>query len=105
MRLSVRLAVPGLLSLALAFSSGGCASREHAEANETVIKMSDVPPRVKATLDRETAGGKVTEAEKEMMNGKAVYSFDAEIGGKEYDIAIAEDGTLLSKEPEHAEPK
>lgn len=55
---------------------------------------------MKATLAKETAGGKVTESEKEVQGGKTVYSFDAEVGGKEWDIVIAEDGTLISKDPE-----
>ncbi len=69
-------------------------------AGEQTISMAEVPPAVKATLDREAKGGQVTESEKEMKNGKTVYSFDAKVDGKAWDIVIAEDGVLISKEPE-----
>jgi len=95
MRFSFKLAVPGLLSIAFALASSGCAS-----SRETPVAMTELPAPVKATLDRETAGGTITESEREMKKGAVVYSFDAEVGGKLYDIAIAEDGTLLSKELE-----
>ncbi len=102
MKLSLRVAIPGLLSIAFAAASGGCASTccTAGGDKETAVAVADLPAPVKATLDRETAGGKVTEAEKEIKKGKTVYSFDAEVGGKLWDIAIAEDGTLLSKEQE-----
>lgn len=95
MKLSFKLAVPGLLSIAFALASTGCSSSQ-----EAPVAMSELPPAVKATLDRETAGGTITESEREVKKGKTVYSFDAELGGKKWDIAIAEDGTLLSKELE-----
>ena len=74
--------------------ASGCAS------NETTVTINDLPPAVRATLDKETAGGKISEIEKETKNGKVVYSADANIDGKDYDIAIAEDGKLISKELE-----
>lgn len=95
MNLSFKLAVPGLLSVAFALASSACSS-----SREERVEVSTLPAPVRATLDRETAGGKVTESEREVKNGKTVYSFDAEVGGKLWDIAIAEDGTLISKEVE-----
>jgi len=94
MKLSFKLAVPGLLSVAFALASSGCACAEKP------VSVSELPGPVRATLDRETAGGTITESERETKGGKIVYSFDAEVGGKQWDIAIAEDGTLLSKELE-----
>ena len=44
--------------------------------------MTDLPPAVRATLDKETAGGQVTEVEKETRNGKTIYSADATVGGQ-----------------------
>ena len=69
-------------------------------AAEQPVAMSDLPPAVRATLDKESAGGKVTEIEKEKKDGKTIYSADAMIDGKAWDIAIAEDGKLISKELE-----
>jgi uncharacterized membrane protein YkoI len=45
-----------------------------------------------------SAGGKVTEVEKEAKNGKTVYGADMKINGAEWDITVAEDGTVISKE-------
>jgi hypothetical protein len=86
-----------LLTALLAFPLvlAGCAG-----SKETPVAMTDLPPAVRATLDRESAGGKVTELEKEVKKGKTVYSADATISGVNWDISIAEDGTLIAKEKE-----
>jgi hypothetical protein len=52
---------------------------------------------VKATLDREAPGVKITDVDKETDHQKIVYEADAKIGGKNYEIKVMEDGTLLSK--------
>ena len=89
----------GLLLAVAPFS--GCASHEGGhEENEVAVTMNDVPPAVRATLERESAGGKVTEVEKELKKGKTVYSADMEINGVAWDIVVAEDGTVISKEKE-----
>jgi uncharacterized membrane protein YkoI len=86
--------------------ASGCASHGGAqEGKETPVAMNDVPASVRATLEREAAGGRVTEVEKEMKNGKTVYSADVTIGGKGWDIVVAEDGSVLSKELEKAGEK
>ena len=72
----------------------GCSS------HETTITMADLPAPVRATLDKESAGGKVTEIEKETKKGQTVYSADVTIGGKKWDVDIAEDGKLISKKPD-----
>jgi len=95
MRFSFKLAVPGLLSVAFALASSGCAS-----SREETVSLGEVPAPVRDTLQRESAGGTITEIERETKKGKIVYSADAEVGGKQWDIAVAEDGTLLSKEVE-----
>src|SRR3954471_12198701 len=77
----------------------GCASRGAGqEGKETPVAMNDVPAAVRATLEREAAGGRVTEVEKEMKGGRTVYSADLTINGKGWDITVAEDGTVVSKE-------
>ncbi|MBS0198175.1 MAG: hypothetical protein JSR77_15585 [Planctomycetes bacterium] len=79
----------------------GCASHGGThEENETAVSMNEVPAAVRATLERESAGGKVTEIEKEMKDGKTIYSADVEIKGVAWDISVAEDGTVISKEKE-----
>ena len=80
--------VPALLA--------GCANRN----GENEVSIGDLPTAVRATLDRETRGGRVTEVDKETGSGRVVYSADAMVDGQEWEIDIAEDGTLLSKAPE-----
>ena len=48
----------------------------------------------------ESGGAKIDKVDKEMEHGKTVYEADAMINGKEYEIVVAEDGTLLCKKLE-----
>jgi hypothetical protein len=82
----------------------GCASHGQA-GGEVAVALSDVPAAVRATLDREAAGGKVTEVERETKHGRTVYSADVTVNGQEWDVTVGEDGTLLSKEKEDAAEK
>ena len=88
-----------LLAVSLALS--GCSSPQgHCDKGEAPVTMNDLPPAVRSTLDRESKprSGKVTEVEEELKHGSARWhSADVTINGKEWDVAIAEDGTLLSK--------
>jgi hypothetical protein len=83
-----------MLGISVVVAMAGCASH----SSEVPVAMGDVPAPVRATLERESAGGKVTEVEKEVKNGKTVYSADMKINGAEWDITVAEDGTVISKE-------
>lgn len=87
---------------ALLLGIAGCASNS---SKEVPVALGDVPAAVRATLERESRGGKITEVEREVKNGRTIYSADATVNGEEWDIAIAEDGTLISKEREKAGEK
>jgi D-alanine-D-alanine ligase-like ATP-grasp enzyme len=80
------------LSTLILLAMAGCAAER-----EVSVSMDEIPTPVRATLDRERMGGQVLESEKEVKNGKTVYSFDVTINGKAYDVDIAEDGALLAK--------
>ena len=67
------------------------------------VKLTDCPKAVQKTLKRESRGGKIVEIEKEEEGGKTTYEAEVMIDGKEYDIEIASDGTLLSKVLEEEE--
>lgn len=97
--MKLKIIIPFLFSLSLITGCSNCC-KDCKDSKETPVAMTELPAAVKATLDKETAGGKVTESEKEMKDGKTVYSFDAEVGGKYWDIMIAEDGKLISKTEE-----
>lgn len=90
----INIAAIAVLTLAVFFlvAASGCASRE--------IGIGDLPPAVRDTLERETTGGRILDIERIAKKGKVTYTADAEIGGKDYDITIDEDGKLISKELE-----
>jgi uncharacterized membrane protein YkoI len=91
MRTRVGLALLAVLALV------GCKS--HESKDEVKVAMADVPAPVRATLEKEAAGGKVTEVEKELKNGKTVYSADVtDKAGNKWDVVVGEDGKFISKE-------
>ena len=65
--------------------------------DEVKVTIDQVPAAVKATLEKETAGGTIKEISKDTEDGKTVYEADVTIDGKDLEIKIAEDGTLISK--------
>jgi uncharacterized membrane protein YkoI len=86
----------GILFLAFGFSGN------HNERSEKEVKVSvsDLPDVVKATLEKEVSGGTIGKIEKEEKDGKVVYEVDFKIEGKEFELKIADDGTVLKKEAE-----
>lgn len=76
----------------------GCANRgDCCETEETSVTMNELPAAVRATFEKETVGGTINEIEKETEGGKTVFSADADMNGKKWEIAVAESGELLSK--------
>ena len=65
------------------------------------MTLDQVPAAVKATILKESAGGKITEIERETTNGKTIYEAEFILDGDEIEITIAPDGTLLGREVEH----
>jgi uncharacterized membrane protein YkoI len=85
----------GLTAMIGALALGGCKGGGH----EVKTSMDAVPAPVKATLEREAAGGKVTEIEQETKGGKTVYSADVtDKAGKKWDVVVGADGKVISKE-------
>jgi len=71
------------------------------DKDEVKMKLDDAPAAVKATILKEAEGSAVGDVEKEIKNGKTVYEADAKIGNNNYEIKVAEDGTLISKKPDN----
>jgi hypothetical protein len=101
-RMSARtVSAIALLALCASATLVGCASmREEEGENEVAVTINDVPAAVRASLEHESVGGKITEIERETKDGKTVYSADIELSGVTWDITVAEDGKVLSKEKE-----
>jgi hypothetical protein len=84
-------------------------SDDDEEEVETPVKMDDLPRPVARTLKREARGGKIEEIVKEQEGDKVVYEaeveFETKKGDREYEIEIAEGGTLICKILEEEEGK
>ncbi len=94
-----RRMIAALLSIGLA--GLGCnssyAGDKQKDEQDVKIHMDQVPAAVKATLEKEANGGRLGDIDKELKKGKAIYSANATVGGKAYEIKVAEDGALVSK--------
>jgi len=71
--------------------------------DEEQVTLDQVPQAVKATILAEAKGGTIKEIERETKNGKTVYEAEVVLDGKEVEIKVASDGTLLAKEVEDAD--
>jgi hypothetical protein len=68
------------------------------EGNEVKVKFADCPAAVQKTITEQAGGAKVETVDKETgKDGKVTYEVDAVIGGKNYEIKVAADGTLIGK--------
>ena len=59
------------------------------------LSMSELPPVVRETVRREAGGFKVAEIEKATLNGRTVYEVDIEREGKNRELHVAADGTIV----------
>ena len=89
----IGLSVIGLLTL-VAWAADG---------QEEKVALDQVPAAVKATILEEAAGAKITEVEREMKDGKTIYEAEFLRDGREIEIQIAPDGTVLGREVENEE--
>jgi uncharacterized membrane protein YkoI len=76
---------------------------EHEQKVELQITADQLPPPVKDTMQKEADGADLTQLEKETKGDKTHYEAHAAIDGKDYEIKVAEDGTLLKKSLETGE--
>ena len=88
------------LSMSCAAMGGDKEKGEGKEENEVKVALDQVPAAVQATLKEEAKGVAITEVDKETDDGQTVYETDVVIKGKNYEIKVAEDGTLISKKLE-----
>jgi uncharacterized membrane protein YkoI len=73
---------------------------EEGDDDEGQVSLSDLPTAVLATLQQEAPNAQIEELELETENGRTQYAADVVIDGQTFDIEIAPDGTLLTKEVE-----
>jgi hypothetical protein len=109
MRRAIQLLSVFLLATAMSCAAQGKEKeeKEEKEGNETKVQLSQVPQAVQTTLKEESHGATIATVDKETDDGKTIYEADVDIKGKNYEIKIAEDGTLISKklDPEEKDEK
>jgi uncharacterized membrane protein YkoI len=85
----------GLL-IAGSFCLGSVAWADEKEKGERVT-IDQLPAAAKATIQKETQGGKVKELMKETEGGELVYSAEIVKDGKEYEVHVGADGTVTKR--------
>ena len=72
----------------------------YSKAKEETISLRDLPRSVRATIKKHAAGGKITEVEKDIVDGTARYEAEVVRDGREYDILVSLKGKYLGTEAE-----
>ena len=75
------------------------------EKRETHLTMDQVPAAVRATLEKESAGGKVEEIENETEHGETFYEAEIVKGGRESYVHVSPEGKVTKRETEAQERK
>src|SRR5262245_41190274 len=65
--------------------------------DDVKLKFSEAPAAVQKTFKREASGAKIETVKKQDEDDKTIYSAEVTIDGKNYEIQVAEDGTLQKK--------
>lgn len=61
------------------------------------VTLDQLPPAVRATLEKETKGGSIKDIEKDREGGKEIYEVEFTLDGHDWELDIAADGKLLEK--------
>jgi uncharacterized membrane protein YkoI len=72
--------------------------REAVRGRTATMRIEDVPPAVRKTIEQEAAGRKVADIDRETWKGKTVYEVEFEQTGRNAQVYIAEDGTVVKQE-------
>ncbi len=71
-----------------------------ANAKEVQVTIDQVPQAVREAILKEAGEAKIDEIEKETKGDKVTYKADWKVDGKEVEITLAENGTILAREQE-----
>ncbi len=90
----LKLPVIAILSVA---TLTACSDKD----NEVEIPLSEVPVDIITIVQDTMPGISLTEAEKEIKHDTVIYELEGKLlNGREYEIKIAEDGTIIKIELE-----
>lgn len=63
----------------------------------TDVKLDQLPKEVQKTVEDETKDGKIKDIERDTEQGRTIYEVEFTTGGEDFELDIAEDGTLLER--------
>jgi len=72
----------------------------YTKAKEQSLSLKDLPRAVRATIKKHAAGGKITEIEKDTVNGTVRYEAEVVRDGKVLDVLVSTKGKYLGTEKE-----
>jgi hypothetical protein len=72
----------------------------YTKAQEQNLSLEDLPRAVRAAINKHAAGGKITEIEKDTVEGTVRYEAEVVRDGKEFDILVSTKGKYLGIEKE-----
>ncbi len=72
----------------------------YTKAKEQSLSLKDLPRAVRATIKKHAAGGKITEIEKDTVNGTVRYEAEVVRDGKVFDVLVSTKGRYLGTEKE-----
>jgi hypothetical protein len=91
-------------TLALGGLAGTAVAHEKEEGHaHQKVKMSDLPPPVRSTFQKESQGGKIEELRSETRDGKTIYEGEVISNGKGTNLEVSQDGTVLERSTPHDE--
>ena len=88
-----------LILAALAYAVPRSVAGERDE-QEQLVTLDQLPPAVRATLWRESTGGRLGKIARTTEDHETIYEADVTLDGRDYEARVAADGLLLKKELE-----
>ena len=88
------------------FIAGSAFAKSHRKTPGVTVRWKDLSAPVQATIQANSAGGKIKEVEKETANGLVFYCAEVKgTDGKWSKVYVKEAGDLIRAEPDNARNK
>lgn len=90
----------GALFLALgllAFTAPSFAEETQKDRREVDLPRSKLPEKVAKAALEAVPGGKISDIDRDIKDGKSTWELGVEAGGKEFEVKVDDDGKVLSK--------
>ena len=95
--------IPQLWLGVLIAGSLGLGSLAWADEDEEPVTLDQVPPAVRATIQRESRGATLEDLHLEADRDQTVYGAEIVKDGQAYEVHIARDGTVINRVTEEDE--